>query len=43
MNKTFVPGRGPEVRDVFIDSAGALVGILIYLGIKKKYSRVIFY
>ena len=30
-HQAFVPGRGPAVRDVFIDSAGALVGILVYL------------
>ena len=34
-HQVFVPGRGPGVKDVLIDSAGALVGILIYLGIKK--------
>jgi VanZ family protein len=34
-HQIFVPGRGPGVGDVLIDSAGALVGILIYLGIKK--------
>lgn len=39
VHQTFVPGRGPQVKDVFIDSAGAIVGIGIYLGfirIKKK-------
>ncbi|QCX34380.1 VanZ family protein [Caloramator sp. E03] len=42
-HQVFVPGRGPNIRDVFIDSTGTLVGILIYLGVKKvrlsKYFR----
>ncbi|ETI70146.1 VanZ family protein [Neobacillus vireti] len=29
-HQVFVPGRGPAVKDVLIDSAGALVGIGIY-------------
>lgn len=28
--QSFVPGRGPRVKDVFIDSGGALVGIGLY-------------
>jgi len=39
VHQLFVPGRGPQVKDVFIDSAGACVGIMIYLGfiiISKK-------
>ena len=38
IHQIFVPGRGPQVKDVLIDSAGALIGILmfeIYLKIKK--------
>ncbi|NHC41026.1 VanZ family protein [Bacillus sp. MM2020_1] len=31
----FVPGRGPLVKDVFIDSAGAVVGIGIYQIVNK--------
>ncbi|GIQ71246.1 VanZ family protein [Xylanibacillus composti] len=30
-HQSFVPGRGPEVRDVGIDSVGAIVGIIIYV------------
>lgn len=30
-HQLFIPGRSGEVRDVFIDSAGAAVGIGIYL------------
>lgn len=29
-HQMFVPGRGPSVRDVFIDSIGALFGILCF-------------
>lgn len=32
-HQTFVPGRAGMVRDVFIDSSGALIGTLIALGI----------
>ncbi len=31
IHQAFVPGRGPGVRDVFIDSVGSAVGIGIYL------------
>lgn len=36
VHQLFVPGRGGQVRDVIIDSAGASVGIGLYLIIKKK-------
>ncbi len=39
IHQAFVPGRGPQVKDVFIDSAGAIVGIEFYSvlsEIKKK-------
>ena len=29
-HQLFVPGRGAQVKDVLIDSAGAVVGIIIY-------------
>ena len=29
-HQLFVPGRGGQVRDVIIDSAGSIVGILLY-------------
>lgn len=34
-HQIFVPGRGPQVKDVFIDSAGAVVGIGIYQIVNK--------
>ena len=44
VHQTFVPGRSGELRDVFIDSCGALTGLLlvyfcisIYKYIRKKY------
>ena len=30
VHQLFVPGRGGQIRDVFIDSAGASVGIGVY-------------
>ncbi|QZY57596.1 VanZ family protein [Crassaminicella profunda] len=33
VHQMFVPGRGPGVKDVFIDSAGAIVGIGVYKGL----------
>lgn len=35
MHQLFVPGRGGQVRDVLIDSAGAIVGIGIHLRLCK--------
>ncbi len=35
VHQIFVPGRGPQVKDVFIDSSGACVGVLVYLGVSK--------
>lgn len=37
-HQMFVPGRGPSIKDVFIDSIGALTGILIFM-ILIKISR----
>ena len=31
IHQLFVPGRGGQVKDVLIDSAGAFIGILMYL------------
>lgn len=42
-HQMFVPGRGPGVKDVIIDSLGALTGILIFivlLNISKKITKV---
>jgi len=30
IHQMFVPGRGPQIKDVFIDSCGAAVGIISY-------------
>ena len=34
LHQMFVPGRGAQITDVLIDSAGALLGIVIYALIK---------
>lgn len=39
VHQVFVPGRAAMVKDVFIDSAGAAVGILMYLGLSKVKTR----
>jgi len=31
VHQIFVPGRGPGIKDVFIDSIGALAGILVFM------------
>lgn len=38
-HQMFVPGRGPGLKDVIIDSAGAGVGIIIYLGVGKILNK----
>ncbi len=35
VHQLFIPGRGGQVKDVIIDSAGASVGIAVYLLIAK--------
>lgn len=35
IHQAFVPGRSCEIRDICIDAAGVLAGILIYLLIRK--------
>lgn len=40
LHQFYVPGRGPGMKDVFIDSAGATVGILVYLGINRINKKV---
>lgn len=39
IHQIFVPGRGPQVKDVFIDSSGALLGIAIYYVINQFRGR----
>jgi Predicted integral membrane protein len=36
VHQIFVPGRGAQVKDVIIDSAGIAVGIGVYLIISRK-------
>ncbi|MGX8797112.1 VanZ family protein [Fusibacter sp. JL298sf-3] len=38
-HQLFVPGRGAQVRDVFIDTAGAFTGIVIYVLILRASKR----
>lgn len=40
VHQMFVPGRGPGVKDVFIDSSGAAVGILVCLVIMRIKKKV---
>jgi VanZ family protein len=40
IHQMFVPGRGPGVKDVLIDSTGAIVGIGIYWVIGRKRKRI---
>ena len=39
VHQFFVPGRSMELRDVLIDSSGALLGILIVVLIRKIYVK----
>jgi VanZ family protein len=42
IHQSFVPGRGPSIIDVFIDSTGAITGIIlgkVYLLKKKRINR----
>lgn len=41
LHQVFIPGRGAQVKDVIIDSAGACVGILVCLGFNKKKKDII--
>lgn len=40
LHQLFIPGRSGEVKDVLIDSTGALVGILLMKKLKTKHSSV---
>ena len=39
LHQLFVSGRGAQVKDVFIDSAGAVLGIVIYGAARRYTSR----
>ena len=36
IHQLYVPGRAGQVRDVFIDSVGALMGIGLYFGMSRR-------
>jgi len=38
-HQTFVPGRDGCVRDVFIDTTGAVIGMLIWWGLNRPRNR----
>ena len=40
IHQIFVPGRGAQFKDIIIDSAGAVVGIGIYLAVGRIYNEV---
>lgn len=35
IHQLFIPGRSGEIRDVLLDSTGALIGIILYVIIQK--------
>ena len=37
LHQLFVDGRGASLSDVFLDTAGAVAGILLYMMIKKIF------
>lgn len=38
-HQNFVPGRSASARDVIIDSAGAFIGVFVYLLLEKFFSK----
>lgn len=38
LHQLLVPGRAGSVRDVMIDSTGAILGVIIFVGVKKCIS-----
>lgn len=37
--QSFIPGRGPGVKDVFIDTSGLLLGIIMYISVIKSLKK----
>ena len=37
-HQLFVPGRAGSIRDVIIDGTGAVLGVCIFVGVKKCIS-----
>lgn len=40
VHQHFVPGRGPQIRDVLIDSAGSTVGIIVNFIVAGIYNKI---
>ena len=40
IHQAFVPGRGPQITDVMIDTMGVLLGLLIVLTIIELYKKI---
>lgn len=40
IHQCFIPGRGPQITDVIIDSMGVLLGILLVILAVKIYENV---
>jgi len=40
LHQMFVPGRGPSVKDVLIDSSGVIMGLCVYGILRKVYDKV---
>ena len=40
LHQTFIPGRSGELRDIVIDSSGAILGALVSYGITRLCARV---
>ncbi len=38
LHQLFVPGRAGRISDVMIDSTGAVIGVLVFLGVEKCIS-----
>ena len=41
IHQGYIVGRGPQVRDVLIDSSGAIVGVFIFVGLYFLYKKLI--
>ena len=39
IHQMFVPGRSGEVRDVLIDTAGAVVGVVVYAALSSRFYK----
>lgn len=41
IHQSFIPGRGPQVTDVMIDTMGVLLGILLVMLVIKIYKKIV--